>query len=157
MPPKRSTGNKRRGTGDKRKDMGLRIWAPFLKRAQQAHVVSITVGLSVRTLVSKLPQQEHFECQENGELSKGTSNGNNQERGRERNPINQSTVTYPSSDSEVELLDIIPSVTKEMRDTLTGKGTLQAAPINNVAISSTDSDLVASAHTSLSTMIRSSI
>ena len=52
-----------------------------LQRAQQAHVVSITVGLSVRTLVSKLPQQEHCECQENGELSKDTSNGNNQERG----------------------------------------------------------------------------
>ena len=57
------------------------------------------------------------------------------------------------------MLDIIPSVTKEMTDTLTGKGTLQAAPINNVAISSTDldSDLVASAHISLRTMIKPSI
>ena len=50
-----------------------------LQRAQQTHVVSNTVGLSVRTLVSKLPQQEHCECQENGELSKGTPNGNIQE------------------------------------------------------------------------------
>ena len=29
-----------------------------LQRAQQKHVVSNTVGLSVRTLVSKLPQEE---------------------------------------------------------------------------------------------------
>ena len=107
--------------------------------------------------MSKLPQQEHCECQENGENGEnGTPNGNSQERGREGNPINQSTVTDQSSDSETELLDIIPSVTKEMTDTLTGKGTLQAAHINNVAISSTDldSDLVASAHISLSTMIK---
>ena len=202
MPPKRSTGDKRKSTGDKRKRHGLEITGTIpkhrksepvptksqrkgakgsntesllksmvesvaemqnqikeLQRAQQTHVVSNTVGPSVRTLVSKLPQQEHCERQENGKLSKATSNGNSQAQGRERNPINQATVADPSSDSEAELLDIIPPVTKEMTDTLTGKGTLQAAPINNVAISSTDldSELLASAHISLSTMIKPSI